>query len=191
MFWNRYLFYSNRVIAWKSSAEKLHVQGGPVWELGVEQVDKEPQNLENFVLWFLGQFACCIWRDSETLALLFCWVLPAWKPEAECGPSSLNIVKFLSEDLVAPVNVVYQLSPWILGVPKPGVPLKPWLQSLKPTVAHPFSSPGPLQKWWVVANSGKKKCSFFESWPSAFLLFKLAWILRGCFGFAFLTNWNV
>lgn len=91
----------------------------------------------------------------------------------------------------SPVNVVYT-SPWILSAPKPGVPLKPWLQisRKKSTMAHPFSSPGSLQKWVGACHFRKKETLFFENCPSAFGLLKLAWSSVG-FGFAFFTNWNV
>lgn len=43
---------------------------GPVWELDIEQVGKEPQNLENFVLQLLGQCAHWILGNLETFVLL-------------------------------------------------------------------------------------------------------------------------
>lgn len=65
---------------------------------------------------------------------------------------------FFSEDLVAPVDAVYT-SPWILSAHKPGVPLKPWLQSLKS-----LSAPqGLCRSGWVIAISEKKKCSFSKT----------------------------
>lgn len=102
----------------------------------------------------------------------------AQKPETVSGPSSLNIWKFFLEDLVSPVNVADTV-PRLLSACKPGVPLEPWLWSLKPTADHPLA---PLASGEVAGHHLRKpEMLFLQKLPICLCALEAGMILCGCF----------